>query len=150
MLVAITFSCDLFKASRLVATLGTPMILGPTMARLGAPLPRELIKALGGGNIKRSTLPTHIHRSKLLIPPPLPLRGDVFAKRLSRPRGCIVNTQPAKPTLHWHSISVSAKKKAVYLAGVSPTLPSYFTRTLEKLGLIKTNLLTAVESNSNV
>lgn len=126
------------------------MILGPAMARLGSPLPKKLVKALGGGNIQRAALPTHIHRSQLLMPPPL-LCGpqNAFSRRLTSPSGRIISICEDRPTLFWNSFPVSAKKSVVYLSGVSPAFPSYFTRTLDKLCLDKTYPLTAVENNCN-
>lgn len=136
------------QASRLVITSGVPMVLSPTMARLGAPLPKELVSALGGGNLQRATLPTHIHRSELLIPPPLPCgpKADVFIRRAKAPMGRIISTRKDRPVLSWKSFPVNAKKKVFFLSAVSPSLPSYFTQTLEKLGLDSTYPLTAVEN----
>ncbi|VDK21299.1 unnamed protein product [Taenia asiatica] len=137
------------QASRLVHTSGIPMVLSPTMARLGTPLPKELVSALGGGSLQRAALPTHIHRSELLIPPPLPCgpKEDIFTRRAKGPMGCIISTQKDRPVLSWKSFPVNAKKNVFFLSAVSPSLPPYFMQTLQKLGLNSTHPLTAVENS---
>ncbi|VDM17110.1 unnamed protein product [Hydatigera taeniaeformis] len=136
------------QASRLVHSSGIPMVLSPTMARLGAPLPKELVKALGRKDLQRATLPTHIHRSELLIPPPLLCgpKGDAFTRRAKEPMGCIISTRKDKPVLSWKSFPVNAKKSVFFLSAVLPSLPSYFIRTLEELGLDSTYPFTVVEN----
>ncbi|KAL5109552.1 hypothetical protein TcWFU_010091 [Taenia crassiceps] len=125
------------QASRLVYTSGTPMVLSPTMARLGVPLPKELVSALGGGNLQRATLPTHIYRSQLLIPPPLPPgpKKDIFTRKAKGPMGCIISTQKNRPVLLWKSFPFNAKRDVFFLSALSPSLPPYFIQTLKKLGL---------------
>lgn len=119
------------------------------MARLGAPLPKELVNALGEGNLERATLPTHIHRTELLIPPPLPCgpNKDIFTLRAKGPMGFIINTQKDRPILSWKSFPVNAERSVFFLSAVSPSLPPYFIRTLKKLGLNSTYPFIAVENS---
>ncbi|KAM7535817.1 hypothetical protein Aperf_G00000092045 [Anoplocephala perfoliata] len=125
------------QASRLVKTAGAPMVLPPTMAKLGEPVPAELLKIFGLGNLLRSALPTHIHRSQLLIPSPIPglPEGGTFSRHLRKPLGRIFNTQRDIPILSWKKFPVNEEKNVFFLSATSYTLPQYFIRTLEKLGL---------------
>ncbi|VDO02186.1 unnamed protein product [Rodentolepis nana] len=125
------------QSSRLIKNAGIPMVLPPTMAKLGAPIPTELLKILGVKNLPRAVIPTHIHRSQLLLPIPLStsLKEEVFSRRHRNPFGQIISTHENSPILSWKTYPASTKKSVCFLSAVSPSLPSYFVRTLEKLGL---------------
>lgn len=113
------------------------MVLPPAMAKLEAPIPTELLKIFGVKNIPRAAIPTHIHRSQLLIPSPLSTSSKVemFSRRHQSPFGRIFNTQEGSPILSWKTYPANEKKNVCFLSAASPSLPSYFVRTLEKLGL---------------
>ncbi|VDL11712.1 unnamed protein product [Hymenolepis diminuta] len=139
------------QASRLVENAGVPMVLPPAMAKLGAPIRTELLKIFGVKNIPRAAIPTHIHRSQLLIPSPLSTSSKVemFSRRHQSPFGWIFNTQEGSPILSWKTYPANEKKNVCFLSAASPSLPSYFVRTLEKLGLSTEYPLKTVRKGSN-
>ncbi|KAM3176777.1 hypothetical protein ACTXT7_005845 [Hymenolepis weldensis] len=139
------------QASRLVKNAGIPMVLPPAMAKLGAPIPIELLKIFGVKNIPRAAIPTHIHRSQLLIPLPLSTSSkvEIFSRRHQRPFGWIFNTQECSPILSWKTYPANENKNVCFLSAASPSLPSYFVRTLEKLGLSTEYPLKAVTEGSH-
>ncbi|VDD74171.1 unnamed protein product, partial [Mesocestoides corti] len=140
---------EVLQASRLVISGGTPMVLPPAMARLGAPLPADLVRALGGGKLQRAMIPTHIHRTELLLPFPLRFGPEHrFSRRVKAPRGRLVNAGGGVPLLSWKSFPVSEKANVLFLSALSPSLPSYFTRTLGKIGLDSTYPYAAPEAIS--
>nr|CDS29260.1 soluble guanylate cyclase gcy [Hymenolepis microstoma] len=125
------------QASRLVKNAGIPMVLPPAMAKLGAPIPTEQLKIFGVKNLPRAAIPTHIHRSQLLLPIPLStsFKAEVFSRRHQSSLGRIFSTHENLPILSWKTYPAGEEKNVCFLSAISSSLPSYFVQTLEKLGL---------------
>ncbi|CAL8072198.1 unnamed protein product [Calicophoron daubneyi] len=141
---------ELLQSSRLVGTGMVPIVLPPFQVKLASKIPLALSRRLG--NPKFHNIPVHLHRTQVYLPAPFKLnkspknerfrpltREPVGNIRVCRSPSEISATVAATPALSWTQLTRNSDGAPTVhefvLTCSSPNLPTYFSHTMNRLGL---------------